>query len=179
MSVDAVRQAIKHYHQQLNLPALKAVHVWSDCGKHFRCAEFAHFVLCEVHGMMAKDAEITLNFFAQKHGKSRRDQFFRQVRQYLDNFCAKAEMRCAADVVKGVIAGHKAVLETGKFVSRKTPEVFVYHMTPPSSGTYTQRLLGLEHIESYHCFRKTGKKFFVHANSCTRECVDLNGFLLP
>jgi hypothetical protein len=54
---------------------------WADCGTHFRCAEFCHFLFDE---LAESDIRVNLNFFAEKHGKSGRDQHFSALSKYIE-----------------------------------------------------------------------------------------------
>ena len=74
--------------ERLHASSFKELRVWADCGPHFRCYSFAHFVLVAClrkHGMQAS----VLNFFAEKHGKGRNDGSFGLMERWLINGCRR------------------------------------------------------------------------------------------
>lgn len=56
--------------------SLKKLLVWSDCGPHFRCKEFCHFLFKEIPSRCTQIAHIEWNLFAERHGKSCCDSHF-------------------------------------------------------------------------------------------------------
>ena len=63
--------------------------IWSDCGGHFRCAEFISYLFDDLR--LKKKIKIQMNFFAENHGKNSRDQHFSVVSNYvrLESFKVK------------------------------------------------------------------------------------------
>jgi hypothetical protein len=62
---------IRIFRYVMQLPEFKQVDqknyvIWADCGRQFRCAEFNYFLFNE---LAEKNKLVSLNFFAEKHGK--------------------------------------------------------------------------------------------------------------
>lgn len=56
--------------------SLSSLSVWSDCGPHFRCKEFCHFLFKEVRNLCVNLNHLEWNLFAERHGKSCCDSHF-------------------------------------------------------------------------------------------------------
>ena len=54
--------------------------IWSDCGTQFRCAEFNYFLFNE---LADQGISVSMNWFAEKHGKNMRDQHFSVINNAL------------------------------------------------------------------------------------------------
>ena len=67
---------------------ISTIHLWSDCGPHFRSYEnLGH------HYRMALDLQtkVGVHYFAEKHGKGDVDTFFSQVMQWIKRGVAKKD----------------------------------------------------------------------------------------
>jgi hypothetical protein len=62
------------YNNFMGQSNIKKVHFWNDTGRHFQCAELAHFLLTFVP--FEYNIQVTWNFFGEHHGKSIIDGHF-------------------------------------------------------------------------------------------------------
>ena len=69
--------------------------IWSDCGKHFRCSEFMHFLMKELAELKIN---VNLNFFSESHGKNARDQHFSNISKFIKQAESKVRLTNTADV---------------------------------------------------------------------------------
>ena len=60
--------------KSLGQSKIRKVHFWNDTGRHFQCAELAHFILTCVP--FEFNVQVTWNFFGEHHGKSIIDGHF-------------------------------------------------------------------------------------------------------
>lgn len=58
-----------------SLPEVKELHLWSDCGPHFRSCLSVGFALTE----LTFGIRVVVNFFVELHGKSDMDRHFQKV----------------------------------------------------------------------------------------------------
>lgn len=70
--------------------------IWTDCGTHFRCAQFYNYLFNE---LIVENIFVKWNFFAEKHGKNRRDQHFSAVSNYLKQESFKTKIGSTDDIV--------------------------------------------------------------------------------
>eukprot|EP00972_Heterocapsa_arctica_P056155 8284755-Heterocapsa_arctica.AAC.1 len=72
--------------RRLGLPRSRftRLHVWADCGAHFRgyCFLWSLIELCQIH----KLSEVVLHFYAEHHGKGRCDGQFGLQRHWRDTW---------------------------------------------------------------------------------------------
>ena len=71
--------------------------IWSDCGGHFRCAEFLSFLFDDLK--KKEKINVNLNFFAEKHGKNSRDQHFSVISNYVRLESFKQKITCTQILV--------------------------------------------------------------------------------
>jgi hypothetical protein len=69
-----VTECIKKLFRMPFMSQFKQVCFWSDSGKHFRSAEYMHYILCELQNQY--QIQCFVNFFTEYHGKSAVDGHF-------------------------------------------------------------------------------------------------------
>ena len=69
-----VTECIKKLFRMPFMSQFKQVCFWSDSGKHFRSAEYMHYILCELQNHY--QIQCLVNFFTEYHGKSAVDGHF-------------------------------------------------------------------------------------------------------
>ena len=65
--------------------------IWSDCGTQFRCAEFNYFLFNE---LADQGISVSMNWFAEKHGKNMRDQHFSVISNILKSAAQEKKAVC-------------------------------------------------------------------------------------
>ena len=97
-AIDCVRKVFRA-DPSIIPPDIKKISFWTDCGLHFRCAEFLTFTMVDLPNEIDVD-EITLNFRAEQHGKSIVDSHFSAVSKYMDNASRYSSPRTCDDLCK-------------------------------------------------------------------------------
>ena len=91
--------------------------IWSDCGKHFRCAEFISFLMKE---LSQSQIHVNLNFFAESHGKNSRDQHFSNISKFIVQAEYKKRLLGTQDVITAILEGQEKAnmfrKKQGKFI---------------------------------------------------------------
>ena len=86
-----------------NLKELKHVSIWSDCGPHFRTAQFLSHL--EQSWVLPSKITISVNFCVERHGKSEVDALFSQCNSWLAR--AKQDPECYITEVDELVAALK------------------------------------------------------------------------
>ncbi len=73
--------------------------IWTDTGKHFRCAELAHYFLVN---LAEEKKAVNWNFFVEKHGKNQRDQHFSVISKYIRQETFIRKLYDSADLVETI-----------------------------------------------------------------------------
>jgi hypothetical protein len=75
--------------------------VWVDCGSQFRSGEFLYFC---ANSLAQQGKSVTLNYFAEKHGKNNRDQHFSVVSRAFEYAVQKSRsgLNSAEEVVEAL-----------------------------------------------------------------------------
>lgn len=162
-SIQALKAALVKLRDDnvLDIRTFYSVQVWSDVGKHFRSKETAYFVLHDLQDFCATGCTITLNFLGEKHGKMRRDQHFRTLQPYYEQYSATHIIYSAGGLTKAIRYGHSQTKAFNALSGKSTPHLIVYEHTMPVTGTYTLRRYELDHMESHYCYGAVGKQLFV------------------
>lgn len=78
--------------QNKSTQPLHTMTFWLDCGPHFRCYEFLHFLLKEIPQKYANIQTTMANFFAPHHGKSPVDAHFSHISKSVKSFTTKHKL---------------------------------------------------------------------------------------
>jgi hypothetical protein len=79
-----LRVVLKKYlenNNNMGQSKITKVHFWNDTGRHFQCAELAHFLLNKVSFEFG--VQVTWNFFGEHHGKNIVDGHFSILSQWI------------------------------------------------------------------------------------------------
>ena len=85
------------------MPRDKILHLWQDCGPHFRAAETLHYFSMVLP--QQRKNRVTCNFLAEQHGKSTLDQMFGLASQWVRNYALKHNIFSCDDMVQALAEG--------------------------------------------------------------------------
>jgi hypothetical protein len=111
----AIEKLLSHQKTRAAVQAASTVMIWCDCGQHFRSQVFVYSALWEVLAWLRKVKQVTVNFFAEKHGKGECDQHFSVIERY------KGQYEQHMSRIKNVpdfITAQKAILEAKNSLRR-------------------------------------------------------------
>jgi hypothetical protein len=134
-----------------DLPSVKHISFWCDCGPHFRAWE--HLAYLQKSWFEVYNCVVRLNFFAEKHGKGLVDSLFGHVRRWL-----RTRLLTPGTLVK-VVEELAAVFEKGATVDMQMdppPHGPEYHVRVVESAQKPATVYRLElkgvHLEKSYCF---------------------------
>ena len=139
------------------LSGVESTSAWSDCGTHFRAAEFIYHFL---RRSQVPGGDAAINFDGEHHGKGVCDGRFAVVKSYLRQY-AMAQAGCwewdseepaaktAAKAVNAMMAGRA----TGGQRARGAAVQYC----PEVSGVNEVAVPGVASVASSHCFRATNR----------------------
>lgn len=134
--------------------------LWSDAGKHFKCAELTYYFLYE---LAAEKINVNLNFFAEKHGKNSRDEHFSHVALYIKQLNFKKQLSCTKDIVDAINDGQARSNEHRLSRNEKIIRVIALELNDVyetgRKKKVTQCYLTIPLIESFYNFRTVGETF--------------------
>ena len=85
-------EMLNHVKQHIeDLQQLKSIHVWMDCGPHFRCYEHLGYWQAQWFAIFLCD--IFLIFFVERHGKGLVDGLFALVRTWIKEYMLSTSAR--------------------------------------------------------------------------------------
>jgi len=116
MSTLMVDEVLQHH--VVNLPIVKRISFWSDCGPHFRAYQFLGHV--EEVWVPKYKCTIRINYFAEKHGKGVCDGLFAEITKWLGR-CLK-QPGIVIDTIDGFVRAMRSESESDMVVD------------PPSEG---------------------------------------------
>ena len=124
---------------------------WCDTGRHFVAYEFAHYVCVDLPSHY--DVVASINFFAEKHGKSHVDGFFNCIGAYIARVLPEKDIFTASDYVSAVDKGWRLVKSTNDNRGLITPIVITFVLAVPTEGTYTCNELQVRGLKSISCLQ--------------------------
>jgi hypothetical protein len=127
VAIDCLKDLFKK--PWLGFQDFNTVKIWSDCGPHFRCAQFANFILRDLVQIGKCDAE--LNFFAERHGKGEVDSHFSRISLWLKQTEYNQSINSTQEAIQAIIQGHKRSNDFRTNQSHRTPtQLHVYQYSP-------------------------------------------------
>ena len=143
--------------------------MWCDTGRHFVSYEFAHYVCVELSETY--DVVASLNYFAEKHGKSHVDGHFNCIGSYIKRVLHENDILTASDLVAALDKGYRAVKSTNESRGLPSPLVIAFVLTIPTVGTYLCRELRLSGLKAITCLqgRPDGVITLRENSACTNE----------
>jgi hypothetical protein len=90
------------------LKSVEHIHIWCDCGPHFRNKEFLYYAL----RTLTKQYSISIHFFGQCHGKGPCDSHF----SILSKWLLELEHRETISTTKQLIAGWQEKSQYSKWL---------------------------------------------------------------
>jgi hypothetical protein len=156
--------------------------LWCDTGKHFRCAELAHYFLDE----LAKEKiNVNWNFFGEKHGKNSRDQHFSTVTAYIKQHEFKNKLVSSNDIVEAINQGqmrsnnHKLSKEEDviNVIALELKDDYVINK---NKKKVKQCYLNLPNIESFYNYRTIGESFKIVTSYTSNNefLIDIDGIII-
>ncbi|CAF1001538.1 unnamed protein product [Brachionus calyciflorus] len=121
--------------------------IWTDAGTHFRCADFLHYLFNELAN---EEIIVQYNIFAEKHGKSSRDQHFSVISNFIRQESFIRKLSCSQDIVDAI---HKHQLLSNKNRENKKLdliETYAFIIEPSSQKKGNIRCI--ENINNYYNF---------------------------
>jgi hypothetical protein len=171
-SSDALHQVIR-----TECANMKKVRVWTDCGPHFRCAEFANTLLVEVPKQ--NKIQMEWNFFAPYHGKNACDTHFSLLSRYLKTkekqmhifdtrSLIDAWEQSFRDTKKAKVSAQPLKSKQNKRLIPTTIKFVVYE--PPARSA--KRLLKIRDLKNFFCIWSRGGN--VYGREMTDEKIKIN-----
>ncbi len=155
--------------------------LWCDTGKHFKCAELAHYFLDE----LAKEKiNVNWNFFGEKHGKNSRDQHFSTVSAYIKQHEFKNKLVCSNDIVEAI--NHGQMRSNDHKLSKKEDVIDVIALELKDDyeknkikKKVKQCFLNLPNIESFYNYRTIGESFKIVTSYTSNNefLIDIDGII--
>ena len=112
--------------------------LWSDCGAHFRCYEFAHWALLDLPRKFRDErgvsVSVRLQFFAEKHGKGPCDGHFATMKKWIYTYCTQGH-------VVMTLGSVKAALDEGAAHAMRL-------LAPPSGPQYVNEVVDTAALEA-------------------------------
>ena len=123
--IDCLTELISKFIQPL--PFINSLFVWTDCGKHFRSAEFAYFLLKQVPQSFSSLTNVNWNVFVEHHGKSPVDAHFSLLSRWLK----EAEIqRCIHSTQELISALDEKALQHGRG-NHQHKQIYFLEYKPP------------------------------------------------
>jgi hypothetical protein len=136
---------------RLPMELFSELHLWADCGPHFRSYEFAGHLLTVVHRRHALKAT-QLNFFVEKHGKGRCDGSFGLMEKWLTDYCHEHDIEDFLTFIAALQEGARCTMD--KDPPPKGPKYTAIAFDPPPKPKLVVELDCDEvKVESTYCLR--------------------------
>lgn len=143
----------------LNLDIMKQfkkLKIWSDCGPHFRNKEYLYYIS---HNLPNNFEEITVNYFAEYHGKSPCDAHFSLISKWFKTIELKKKIRNTNELLEELTIMANQV--------SKNPVKFLLHTREKRSRYYN--ILEIEDLKLYHCFKTSNYNNIIIASIYSKD----------
>ena len=126
--------ALKDLLRRLGLPGapFQKLHVWADCGTHFR----GYLFLWELRSVCLEFglAEAVLHLYAEHHGKGRCDGQFGLQRRWTDEWAEKHVIKNLEDLIQACRAGAQAAMRSDAPPVGPSYEIVRFNPAKPSEA---------------------------------------------
>jgi hypothetical protein len=140
--------------------------IWTDTGKHFRCAELAHYFLVE---LAEEKILVNWNFFVEKHGKNQRDQHFSVVSKYIRQETFIRKLYDSADLVETIKKRQDDSNEYRLENEKDEINVIAAEVRWQQLEKRTGLFLKIPNIESLYNLRTIGEQFQIKTSIYSDE----------
>ena len=135
-----VVKCLEHLFSQDFMPQFTKIQFWADVGRHFQNMELGHYILIKL--AKKKKADVSVHFFAEKHGKNGRDVHFGVVSNHLSYVSCCREILTVEDIVDAL---------------QELPHTEAFVILFPRTQTYQCNVLSINLFCSVYCYSSNGR----------------------
>ena len=132
------------FNNSMGQSKIRKVHFWNDTGRHFQCAELAHFLLNFVP--FEFNVQVTSNFFGEHHGKSILDGHFGLLSRLIKDIEKEQYLGSIQNLI-GSLKGR--INEINRQVTKIRASFFIYEREERNKYLY---LLNIKNLCDYNFF---------------------------
>ena len=144
------------------LPSAEAadLHVWSDCGPHFRAYAFVATAIDLLEN--SSWSSVTFHFFGEHHGKGRNDGQFGLQKKWLDSYASRCVIGTVPELLRALREGAESTMTLDPPPAGPEYKIVHFHPDKPPTFRYLDNSGGDLKIEYTYClsFRQTGNSNF-------------------
>ncbi|CAK9043725.1 unnamed protein product [Durusdinium trenchii] len=164
-------------------PAYKHVHIWTDCGPHYRAYAFvgAGIQLLKQYGHLSN---VFFHYFTEHHGKGRNDGQFGLQRRWIQDYAMRKTISTVEDLLAALKEGAAETMRSDP--PPAGPEYNINHFRPefPKTFLYLDAASADLKIEYTYCVglkRISGPAFqvrlknFIYSDRCFQAELGISG----